>query len=604
MLPYRGFAQRGSHSVVYDMGQKSAEVHLLLPYSPPGGYRDTSIEPTSDSDSVDERKTRKEDMDIYRDQYRSRIYRFASSSEFPRSSSRTSSKVYQSASESDSSQSSSQTSATSEYSEAPTKSPLSQKREDRSSKESEAKTLSGDDETPDDLQPFKNAKQSRGKSTQDVSKVVSSKRTKGKRPTEGGRSVSGPVRAKPSFDSDDIDTAVCNGKGISSISDEPRSHPPKSGQNQKKAVSSKDAQTQSPRNSPRQPKKQRASSDTVVSQTYPLPTKIQEERIEADKQQSLHVPPTSRSRSCNSATSGTRSPASRSLQVPSADSDSEQRAKDAQESQQSRFVPQFEKYSDQDDTDSKLRIHRALKSLDRISRTEGCIYVFEDPLCPGYVKIGRTEGPAQARVSAQARDCGRAYKLVEGSESGSFHYHAIVETLVHIELLPHRRKFACGKCKQKEKPDKPQLHDEWFNIGIEEALEVVHRWRSWIIHGRPFDSVGYLQNYWTRKLQDLKSSEAANLADWLKARPTEEELRSAYRIRLRESLREWFDAFLFMERVEIVKDKKYRLPSRWDRICMKGNTTPWLFLITFSLVGSIPGLLLALAAVLAMVALN
>ena len=580
------------------MARKAAEAHKLLPYSPLGIYRDSSIESSSDGDSVDENDTREEDTDTDQEQYQSSIYQSASSSDSLRSSSRTSSKVYQSASSSESSPSKRRTSGTSEYSKAPTKNCLSRRSEGRSSKESEAKTLSNDDETPDDFQSFGNAKQRRGKSTQDVSIAVSSKRTKTKRPAEGGRSVSGPVRAKPSFDSEDVDTAMPNSKGISSVSEEPRSYPPQSGQNQKKVVSYQDAQTPSARNSPRRAKKQRASSDTAVS------AKIQEEGIEADKQQSLQLPPTSRSRSCNSATSGTRSPASKSLPVPSTGSGSEQRAKDAQESGQPRFMPQFEKYSDQGSTDSKSRIHKALKSLEKVNPAEGYIYVLEDPFCPGYVKIGRTEHSAETRVGAQAKDCGRAYKLVKDLNSVRFRYHAIVETLVHIELLPHRRKFACGKCKQKENPDKPQLHDEWFKIGFEEALKVVHRWRSWVIHGRPFDSFGYLQDYWTRKLQDLKSSEAANLVDWLNARPTEEELLNAYRIRLRESLRGWVNAFLFVERVEIVNDKKYKLPSRWDRICTKGNATPWLFLITLCLVGSIPGLLLALAAALAMVALN
>lgn len=199
---------------------------------------------------------------------------------------------------------------------------------------------------------------------------------------------------------------------------------------------------------------------------------------------------------------------------------------------------------------------------------EGFIYIFKSNAYPGYVKIGKTKQEPEKRISQWKKQCKLPFTCIHVLDPNdkSFRHYGIVEELVQAELWNERRKFKCKGCgkghqfsqqgdatedeseqemtnatedepqqvnrrgrkpkpkQEKKSPKKNQLeqekktlreHKEWFEITEERALEVVEKWRSWIIKCHPYTRRGVLTPFWKWKYQQaMKSGEI----DWVKWR--------------------------------------------------------------------------------------
>jgi len=93
-----------------------------------------------------------------------------------------------------------------------------------------------------------------------------------------------------------------------------------------------------------------------------------------------------------------------------------------------------------------------------------------------------------------------------------------VESLVHAELTNERRKLTCTRCKRKNLKGEIVFieHDEWFQTTEEHALEVVEKWRNWIIEWRPYRWDGVLHYVWKWKHGQEKARAEDGDVDWRK----------------------------------------------------------------------------------------
>lgn len=144
----------------------------------------------------------------------------------------------------------------------------------------------------------------------------------------------------------------------------------------------------------------------------------------------------------------------------------------------------------------------------------GYIYVFNLPSCPGYFKIGMTKQVPRDRVSQQEYACKLPYNLVEDPQDKPFRGYSAVEKLIMAELHNLRRKFFCGNCKTHKQMARE--HGEWYEISEEKALEVVERWRKWMVKGKPFDNNGVLTPFWVRKYEGaIQDTANVRWEEWL-----------------------------------------------------------------------------------------
>jgi hypothetical protein len=155
----------------------------------------------------------------------------------------------------------------------------------------------------------------------------------------------------------------------------------------------------------------------------------------------------------------------------------------------------------------------APKKLPRSPTTEddGYIYIFRSKpdTFPGpkYVKIGKTKQKPEKWIDKWKGQCKFDFIHVEDENDKRFlHYHA-VERIVHAELYNERRKYKCNKCKRPHHLEvgegsvlsTPTEHGEWFEVSEEKALEVVNKWRDWVIKNEPYRPDGTLHARWMWK---------------------------------------------------------------------------------------------------------
>jgi hypothetical protein len=157
-------------------------------------------------------------------------------------------------------------------------------------------------------------------------------------------------------------------------------------------------------------------------------------------------------------------------------------------------------------------------------REDGYIYVYETPETPGFVKIGYTTGlnPAE-RLEEWERCCGLPPTLVHSSHTFNAQR---VEKLIHMELglRTLRRNRPCwgtandanddgGNEVGNKRAPKTIIHNEWFEISVEQAKATVDYWVAWMAKHKPYDDEGYLRldkrHVWQREQVSLEEDEEA-----------------------------------------------------------------------------------------------
>jgi hypothetical protein len=144
----------------------------------------------------------------------------------------------------------------------------------------------------------------------------------------------------------------------------------------------------------------------------------------------------------------------------------------------------------------------------------GYVYIFKSDRFPGHVKIGSTVKAPDSRIKEWGTACEFKTIQVTDKNDRAFRFCRIVEQIVHAELYNERKIFYCDRCKMKhrftmaerekgagetELDVRPTEHGEWFEISETEALEVVNKWRDWMIHQKPYKEDATLRSCWVWK---------------------------------------------------------------------------------------------------------
>ncbi|KAJ4395842.1 hypothetical protein N0V93_000056 [Gnomoniopsis smithogilvyi] len=158
------------------------------------------------------------------------------------------------------------------------------------------------------------------------------------------------------------------------------------------------------------------------------------------------------------------------------------------------------------------------------NRAPGYIYAFTRPSRPGFIKIGYTNAieqpdrpyphPVDFRLARWASDCG--HPVTEVFREYMPCAAERIESLIHQTLREYRRieDPVCRPC-QRRRGGRGGAHDEWFEIGVEEARQVV---RSWALFSgqRPYDSFGAPVEFWAQKAeQEREAKNSLGLRKWL-----------------------------------------------------------------------------------------
>lgn len=147
------------------------------------------------------------------------------------------------------------------------------------------------------------------------------------------------------------------------------------------------------------------------------------------------------------------------------------------------------------------------RPLTTMAKKDGCVYIFTRPMDPSYVKIGFTKHSGMARTKAWAKSCCYAAHLEYDTELIPHAW--LVERLVQEELKQYRRKEP--RCKWKALC--PTKHQEWYEIGAEEASRAIERWKSWIVKYRPWGPDYVMKPEWMSLLDQYRIAVRASNED-------------------------------------------------------------------------------------------
>jgi hypothetical protein len=159
--------------------------------------------------------------------------------------------------------------------------------------------------------------------------------------------------------------------------------------------------------------------------------------------------------------------------------------------------------------------------LPTVDTSEGFIYIFKADIYPGYVKIGKTKQQPEQRITQWEKQCKFTCIHISDPNDKFFQHYGIVEELVQAELWNERRKFKCRECgtghklELGERNDKGTEHGEWYEISETHALEVVEKWRQWIVHRQPYFLHGVLRDFWKWKHQQAMNEKEVDWAKWV-----------------------------------------------------------------------------------------
>jgi hypothetical protein len=161
------------------------------------------------------------------------------------------------------------------------------------------------------------------------------------------------------------------------------------------------------------------------------------------------------------------------------------------------------------------------------SEDDGYIYIFRSKpdAFPGrnYVKIGKTRQRPQERRKQWEKGCKFECIHIQDDNDKRFLHYGKAESIIHAELYNERRKFECPKCHkghdlelgEKSTRKTATEHGEWFEISEEKALEVVNKWRDWIIQKDPYRPDGTLRASWMWKCRVVSICMKGTEADWI-----------------------------------------------------------------------------------------
>ncbi|KFZ09538.1 hypothetical protein V502_08681 [Pseudogymnoascus sp. VKM F-4520 (FW-2644)] len=174
----------------------------------------------------------------------------------------------------------------------------------------------------------------------------------------------------------------------------------------------------------------------------------------------------------------------------------------------------FEQYKEMKSrSDIKIAILSVILQEDKgqsLEKEKGFVYIYKLDSSKGHVKIGKSRQKHGERVKQWAKSCKLPFQRISDPNDKMFLHYGIVEKLAHAELSDKRKAYKCEICK-----NKGRIHDEWFEVTESKALEVIERWRGWLVQQQPYGRDGTLRGIWTWKRDKLSETNTDDLKQWV-----------------------------------------------------------------------------------------
>ncbi|KFY81529.1 hypothetical protein V500_11331 [Pseudogymnoascus sp. VKM F-4518 (FW-2643)] len=182
---------------------------------------------------------------------------------------------------------------------------------------------------------------------------------------------------------------------------------------------------------------------------------------------------------------------------------------------------EFEQYKEmKSPADIKIAILNVILQENKkhsLDKEKGFVYIYKLGSSEGHVKIGKSKQKHGVRVEQWAKNCKLPFERISDPNDKRFLHYGIVEKLVHTELANMRKVYECGTCKRKgsNPPDAKVDHTEWFKVTEPVALEVIERWRGWLVRQQPYGKDGALRGIWIWKHGKLSEGNTDDLKQWV-----------------------------------------------------------------------------------------
>lgn len=135
----------------------------------------------------------------------------------------------------------------------------------------------------------------------------------------------------------------------------------------------------------------------------------------------------------------------------------------------------------------------------------GYVYLYKVPGNEGFVKIGFTTREGDDRHEEWKKDCNREPTVIFQATKVVPHAHR-VERLVHAELMEHRVRIYCERCRKQ--------HIEWFEVSAAMAIASVKKWSLWMAGG-PYEE-GVTQDGLKWHLKETEKKRLDDVGKFLK----------------------------------------------------------------------------------------
>ncbi|OBT44560.1 hypothetical protein VE00_04890 [Pseudogymnoascus sp. WSF 3629] len=181
----------------------------------------------------------------------------------------------------------------------------------------------------------------------------------------------------------------------------------------------------------------------------------------------------------------------------------------------------FEQYEEiKSPTDIKIAILNVILPEEKkhiLDKEGGFVYMYKLDSSEGHVKIGKSKQKHGLRVKQWANSCKLPFERIPDPDDKRFLHYGIVEKLVHTELSNSRKTHECRTCKKnggKKQEEAKADHAEWFEVKEPHALEVIERWRGWLVRQQPYGKDGTLRGIWIWKHRKLSEATTDDFKEW------------------------------------------------------------------------------------------
>ncbi|KFZ12171.1 hypothetical protein V501_04352 [Pseudogymnoascus sp. VKM F-4519 (FW-2642)] len=148
----------------------------------------------------------------------------------------------------------------------------------------------------------------------------------------------------------------------------------------------------------------------------------------------------------------------------------------------------------------------------------GFVYIYKVKGSDGHVKIGKSRQKHGKRLNQWKAQCKLKPERISDPNHKILQYYGMVEKLAQMELSDKRKTYQCDVCRKggRSSPkDEYAEHEEWFEVTEEHALEVVERWRGWLVQHQPYGLDGTLLGIWEWKHNKLSKANTVDFEEWV-----------------------------------------------------------------------------------------